>query len=1023
MALSSFNKFLNRIFSGVLFLLSLSLSAIVQDRTINLNYYSSANGLSDNQVTSILRDKQGYIWAGTKDGLNRFDGKYFTIFRHIEKDSTSLCGNNVTCLAYDNDSILWIGTASSGLCSYNFRTQKFTTYNKNNIALPSNSINAIAFDKYRNVLWLGLNNSGLQVFDIGKKKLMAGFHLFKASYYDIAIKDSTAYVAGTIGSLKKIEPSGNVRFSPKHAGAFTINKIFQGSDGHIWCGAWDNALHEFNDSAELLNSYIFDGTHNLDNSADEIICIAEDTNKILWCGTKNSGLLFFDLEVKSFTSPFQFSIPFTSRIQNIYRDDHDRMWIATEQGLFMFDPLQNQFNVTKLPVPEKINCIVYDRHISVGGTEYIASACGLFYKNRKVHEYDFKEFRNRNEKLQLTSIFNDDQGNILIGTNKTIFILDTINITLSEIPANPKLLRTSFYSVYSSRANSMDHIRSGGRNLTVVSYYGQYISLIDLNRKNIFWLSQNKNEVIENLTRKIFVDSKNRMWICGATFGISEFILPESFNPDLFSVSDTSHTEINVHSRSWRNQKPNEPIAFNDVYDIFENPDGSFWLTTQGSGLVRFFPEKNDEPLVPVKGDFQSLQGIAAGSNNDLWMISSRGLVNFNISNHSGKLYDSKHGIPAGIAGYFFNDNDSLLSAGFDGGFVTFNPLAILKDREKPQVHLTKLWVMDVASDSLLNNVLELKYDKNFLKFYLASNCFSDNSQVTYMYRLAGIDDDWRSNGNNPLITYTSLPAGNYELSYKAINSDGIESAELSLAVIIVPPFHKTVYFYLLVLLAIGSAIYGIYKYRISHILKLQEVRNKIARDLHDDIGSTLGSINLYSEVASSKLKDQNISEIESILKKIINSSREIIDKTSDAVWVVKATNDTFQNLLFRMESHAASLLGTGSIRFSFEYDAEKLKDEKLEMNQRKNIFLIYKEALNNIIKYADCTEVIVKVEKSGNNIFFNITDNGKGFNTGVINPYNGNGIGNMKSRAKEINAIISIISAEGKGTCVELKI
>jgi signal transduction histidine kinase len=326
---------------------------------------------------------------------------------------------------------------------------------------------------------------------------------------------------------------------------------------------------------------------------------------------------------------------------------------------------------------------------------------------------------------------------------------------------------------------------------------------------------------------------------------------------------------------------------------------------------------------------------------------------------------------------------------------------------------------MDEASDSLLLNKLAFNHTRNFLKFYLSSNCFSNNDQVSYMYQLTGIDDDWRTSEANPFISYTNLPPGNFEFKYMAINSDGVRSELRSLQVIITPPFYKTIYFYLLVAMVVVLCAYAFYRYRIRHILKLQEVRNKIARDLHDDIGSTIGSINLYSQVAHLKLGEVENEDVKSILDKIETASREVIDKTGDAVWAANPANDSLKHLVFRVESYAASVLGTAGIRIRINCD-EKLSETFLEMDERKNIFLIYKEAIHNIIKYAEASEVNIFIGRKGGRFQMIIADDGRGFAANG-KAYNGNGIKNMKARVESMKGTFSIRSEENKGTAVEI--
>jgi ligand-binding sensor domain-containing protein/two-component sensor histidine kinase len=1007
-----------------------------QDKTISFRHLTAEDGLSDNRVTCMLRDKLGFMWFGTKDGLSRYDGRDFYVFRNRVNDSTSLCSNNITCLAYDNDSILWIGTSSSGFCAYDFRTQQFETYNTQKLPLYSNIVNTITYDSSRNALWLGING-GLFLFSLQTRTILSSNPESLRNVYDVHVRDTTVFIGSLLQSLRKM---GDPFYRNKLGPALTLNIIFEGSDGLLWCGSWDNALHEFNDNASLLHSYIFDGTNKLNFSTDEIISIAEDGNRILWCGTKSSGIHFFDLKTKSFRTDVQFSQAITSRIYTIYRDDFNRMWVGTEQGLYVHDPLQNQFNVTLLPVPEeKINCKVVDRVISNGGSEYIIAVCGLFYRKKEEKEYHFKHFHYRNERLQLTSILKSEDGSIFIGTNKTIYLLDTINIELKLIQANEQLKDDLFFALYSSRITGLSDVSIGNRNLIAGLAYGHTIQMADVKRKNLYWLNPltvDSTLKIEYFFRKILLDAQNRMWICGATQGITQFIIPPEFNPDAVTFSDTIKHKINVRLRKWKNKGGNQVIPVNDVYDIMENDDGSFWLTSEVSGLIRFFPDNEDMPFSFVEGEYKSLQGLVKQDENNLWIITSKGILNYNIPNGSYKLFDSKNGVPQGIGGYFFNDSDSLMNAGFDGGFVSFNPIRIQKDTERPQVFATRLWVMDEARDSLLLHKLVLTHDRNFLKFYLSSNCFSNNEQVTYLFQLAGIDEAWRSNGNDPFVSYTNLPPGKFEFRFKAINSDGLESDIHTIPLIIVPPFYKTIYFYLIVAFTLLAGVYAFYKYRISQILKIQEVRNKIARDLHDDIGSTVGSISLFSQVASVKLMQDKPEDIKTILEKIKTSSREIVDKTSDAVWAVKATNDTLKNLVYRMESHAASLLGAAGIQFNIDYD-QSADETKLEMTMRKNLFYIYKEALYNLIKYAGCSAVNIIIKKTANKLELTIADNGSGFyhspygqEVSMSDPvlqgerlYNGNGIKNMQARAEEIGGKLKIDTAPGKGTSIRITV
>lgn len=1015
--------------SLILFLLGVLPYGMVeaQIKSLNLRHITSEQGISDNQVTCILRDPLGFMWIGTKDGLNRYDGKEFYVFKNNPDNPYSICGNSIKCIEIDADSLLWIGTTGNGFCSYNFHTGKFITYNKANTALNSNSINDIAFDKHKNILWIAQNNSGLQKFDLREKTISSNPVLISNNtYYDVEITDTIPYFSGIIESLKRLGNIGKFKTKTYPTDkARTINKIFAASDGNIWCGAWDNGLHQFDKSGKLLATFYFDGSNELKQSGDEIISIAEDDNGILWCGTKTSGVHFFDLHSKSFHKQVKFSQRFNSRIHNIYRDNYKRMWLATETGLYVHDPLLNQFEKTLLPVPSGItSCKANDRLITNNSKEFVVTNCGLFYKNIHDANYTFKEIIYRGEKQELISIFSDSQNRIFIGTNRTILQFDTNTLETKPMPASSALLNSSVFFMGASRVNSIAELTRNNRNYIIASYYGIYIAVFDKEQKNIFFLHRDttvKDVYLDNLSRKILIDSKNNLWYCGATFGITKVLLSDESFPTILN-SQTTEKLIYVKSINWSKTFPGN-IKVNNAFDMIENTDGSFWITTQGSGLVKFFPPNDSLPFISFSNNIKSLQGIAQADNENLWIISSTGLLNYNIKTNRYKLFDAKGGVNEILSGYFFknkqNGKPEVLSAGFDGGFISFKPSKILRDTEKPSISVSKLWVMDAVSDTLLFSELKLAHNKNFIKFYLSSNCFSNNEQVSYHYRLSGIDEEWRSNEHNPLVTYTNLPPGNFLFEYKATNSDGVQSEVKSLPLIIIPPFYQTWYFYVLFAVAAAAIIYTIYKIRINQVLKLQEVRNKIARDLHDDIGSTIGGINIYSQVANVKLTNNGASDVKSILEKIEESSREIIDKTADAVWAVSPHNDSLKNLVMRMEAYAASLLGAAHITFKIDCD-ENLYHAQLEMNHRKNLFLIYKEAIHNILKYAHATHVNISIIKKSNKLQMVIADDGKGIDKNK-NPYNGNGIKNMKARAEELNGSFEVVSSAAQGTRIEV--
>ncbi len=1013
------NLFLRFLIHIVLFAVFLGIpsSSNAQQKFLQLQTYTTEQGLSDNQVTCAISDPFGYMWIGTKDGLNRFDGHKFYIFRKNDTDSNSLSGNSISSLAIDNDSIVWIGTTSSGICSYNHRTGQFTRYNKQNSLLISESINALKYDAYRNVLWIAINNEGLCLIDLSTRQLKVVEN--KRTFYSVGTKDSSTYF-GSLGNSLRIYQDVGKKVLTRSYYANTINTICTGSDGNLWCGAWDNAVHQFNSKAELQQSYLFDGNKKLDSSGDEILTIAEDDHTTLWLGTKFSGLRLFNLKTKKINEDIECSPAITSRINFIFKDSYNRMWVCANAGLYLYDPLLNQFEITHLPIKGRSeSCQVNGRIFTDKGTEVVITACGLYFKLKNESTFRFSSNIYENKELRLTSIIKLFNGKIIIGSNKTLFELETKEMKLHPLTKIKKGTTFNFESIFASNFNSLSTCNHLGDTLILASVYGHLLMLIDPNFLQVAILLPDtaKNiTFLENLVRKIVTDSKNRIWLCGVSKGIQQVVLEE---PNKFRqyFNDDDNGFFDGKWIQWSDNKREDNAA--NIYDMLENPDGSFWVSTQGSGLILFTPENKDKIFKRIDIGVNSMQGLAL-SKNQLWAITSSGLLQFDTDLNRYKLYGWSNGLPQGLTGYFYQGENGKLVVGFDRGYIEFHPDSIKPDREKPKVHLTQIWVMDEPSDNFIQNKLITEYNRNFLRFYISANCFTNNDQVTYHYQLEGIDEKWRNNQHDPLITYTNLPSGEYRLLYKATNSNGLESSVGSYLIEIIPPFYKTWYFYLLITTLIISSAWWFYKFRINQLMKLQEVRNKIARDLHDDIGSTLGSIHWYSQIANTKIKSNQLNDISSIMERIESGSQEIIDKTNDTVWAVKPDNDRLEALLYRMEAYAASLLGVANISFDI-YCEENLKQMRLQMETRKNLFLIFKEVIHNILKYSNCSKIFIKFDGSRKSFKMTIIDNGDGFDANLVKPYNGNGVMNMQKRAEEIGGVFCIASQPGSGTSISV--
>jgi signal transduction histidine kinase len=283
-----------------------------------------------------------------------------------------------------------------------------------------------------------------------------------------------------------------------------------------------------------------------------------------------------------------------------------------------------------------------------------------------------------------------------------------------------------------------------------------------------------------------------------------------------------------------------------------------------------------------------------------------------------------------------------------------------------------------------------------------------------------GINADWIRTDRGLLANYNQLPPGNYTFRVMCENADGIKSKNItSLRIYIKPPFYKTWWFLSLVGVAIAGLIYFIHRLRVHRLLAMEKVRTRIARDLHDDMGSTLSTINILSEMAKMKVA-QDAQKTGEYLEKISDNSSRMMEAMDDIVWSINPTNDSMQRITARMREFATGVLEAKNIDFSFKVD-ERVIDLKLDMEARRDLFLVFKEAVNNLAKYAQCTRADIDIVIHKNRLVMTIRDNGTGFD--VQQADSGNGLINMKKRAQSLRGSLDIDSAAGAGTVVTLNV
>ena len=296
---------------------------------------------------------------------------------------------------------------------------------------------------------------------------------------------------------------------------------------------------------------------------------------------------------------------------------------------------------------------------------------------------------------------------------------------------------------------------------------------------------------------------------------------------------------------------------------------------------------------------------------------------------------------------------------------------------------------------------------------------FTNSRKNKFKYQLLGLSDEWIEAGFNREAHFTNLDPGEYLFTVLGCDSEGVWSTTgRSIRIIVLPAWWQTWWFRILAVLLIAAIIFAIYKYRINQLKKIQSVRDGIARDLHDEIGSTLSSISLYSDLVRERTETE-LPDISPIAARISESSHRLMDSMSDIVWAINPDQDELNDVIQRMRAVSAELTEAADI--DLEFIAEKIPlHTKMDMQSRRNFYLIFREALNNAIKYAQAHKIRIRLTNEGDYYLFEIADDGKGFD--INQQKRGNGLLNMQKRADFLKGEFQITSQIGNGTSIRLK-
>lgn len=968
------------------------------------------------------------MWIGTEDGLNRYDGQYFTIFRNQFSDTSTISGNIITDLLEDENGIIWIATSDGGLTRYDYRLpakkqfKQFKHIAGDSSTIPVNIVNKIAEDKY-GYLWLATSGAYVLRFNRETEKFESPVKTGTRSVASLCIDEKGILWAGKIGgSFLKINTATlqyemDERYNDLYAKLphATITAVYRDAANNIWFGSWDNVLYRYDAKTKKEKAFKKDA-NAFSFPNDEVESFAADKTGRIWMAGRYYGLTIYDKYQEKF-----FNYRYNAAKDGSIADDHvncvyiDRagmVWLGTNKGMSVYDPSQQSFVQTFLP-PQNKDVFIYDFYENTDGTLWIATSEGIFIHRKKSNDFELRKIFYKKELLAVTKFFKDADGTFYLGTNYSLFQYDPEKNKVSLLPNTET--DTVMRKIIDSRVVSVMRDTIEKHPVLLVSPYGHYITYYDLIDKK--WVSRTDSvkkivsrfNLKDNLIRKFYRANDGHIWLAEAKYGLG----------------DWRHEQLPRVNHLCSNPRSNESISNDNVFDVVEDSKGNLWVSTYGGGLNYY--NIASKKFTHISGSSNLLEGIQTDLNGNVWMISNGILHEYDPLTKAYSTFSlpdlEKKG---GIKGYIYKDNKNNFYVAGINYFIEFDPLQVKEINQEPKVFFTDFKIFNDSYNHLLEkNNIELRYFQNFFSIEFSAPEFM-GSPVQYSYMLEGIDKGWTDAGSRNFANYSNLPGGKHVFKVRASNKKGSWSKETtSIMITIIPPFWQQWWFYVCCIILITSVIYAIYRYRINELLKRQAIRNKIAQDLHDNMGSTLSSISVYSQVAKIYNQQQKNDQLAQTLEKIGETSGEMISEMGDIVWAINPRNDHINTIIQRMESYARPLLQAKDIYFNFTYDP-LIPSLNLSMDKRKNFYLIFKEAINNALKYSNCKTIHADIHSRQHKIELTVKDDGDGFNINKMEfdaskSLSGNGLRNMQMRAKEMKATFRIDSEPGKGTVVFL--
>ncbi len=945
----------------------------------NLRFWGSSNGLFNKITHAIVKDKTGYLWLGTQNGLIRFDGRSFVDINEM-RPNAELAGSKINCLLIVNDSTLWAGT-DNGLFNINLYT--FFTYK---ICLPS-YINKCS-ETFRIESLLKTSNQSIL---IGSESGL--MWLVDKQKYEI--------IPNPFSNDKLFE---------------NVNKFTETDDKMIWFNAGQNKIYSFN----LITKKITD-KHEY---KEDIYCV-KYVPKIGLLVNNVDGLYVYDKKNN------QLSSTLTKGVKNLYDiviENENSFWITHFiQGLYLYNNnklinLSHIFNIVG-ESNSRVTCIYKD-----GANIWIGTNYGLIKFTNSPSSISHVLSSETNGKyssgISARAVCELADKSLLFGTYNGIYKSKPPYKTFSIIIPKEK------FKVF-------PYTFCVEKDIVWIGTEGTGLVKFNPNNNNFEWISKHaKPDVEPRFITAITNDTINKRLLLGTYLGLiiynkdSNTFSRFSLNTHEKRYDQTTINKIlKADSTYWfatnlglfiTNSKlkklptPSKIIALNHInissiyHDTLTN---TFWIGTLGKGLWRYDANTNKTTRYNREQGLSNdnIASIIYQSKNSILVGTYNGLCKINPNTGSISNLFTENGLSHNefnLKAAFKTSEGLIFMGGLNGYNIIDSDIDKYKNLTKSNIYITKLYTLNGSIPTTTyytanNTTVSLPPNNKAFDLEFGISDYTQTENNIYSYKLIGKDNDWNYIGNRNYLRFSDLAPGKYKLLIKATSASGNWlSTSFTINLIVNGYFYKTWWFILLIFMAILSVIIGFYRFKLNQLKKLANLRLQISSDLHDEVGSILTAVGMQAEMLRTDDKSNN----QLAFNKIAETSRKAVSNMRDVVWSIDSRNDKYSDLIDRMHEYIALVIDSDNIDCIFEKTVDN-ENMQLDLVIRQNLYLIFKESLNNIVKHANATKINIHLKLNNKVLYLSIENNGECTN----NMGHGMGIKNMEMRAHKMKAKLTI--------------